>query len=76
MLFVTDRKRHLICLPYNLVNLHNMALTLEIKKCWFHNNPYPHYDIPKRRLKEIEAQCIIVSPKDIIKICRGEYSEN
>lgn len=53
-----------------------MALTLEIKKCWFHNNPYPHYDIPKRRLKEIEAQCIIVSPKDIIKICRGEYSEN
>ena len=65
-----------MCLPYSLNNLHLMAEQLGIKRCWFHATPYPHYDIPKRRVDEIEERCMIVSPKDIVRICRGEYDEN
>lgn len=76
MVFVTDRKRHLVCLPYSLSNLHAMAEQLQLKACWFHATPYPHYDIPKRRIAEIESKCRIVSPKDIVRICKGEYNEH
>ena len=44
-----------------------MADDLNIKRCWFHKD---HYDIPKRRIEEIEAKCEIVSSKDIVKIMR------
>jgi hypothetical protein len=72
MRYMTDGKRHLVCLPYSEENLHDMAKELEIARCWFHSSPYPHYDIPLRRKKEIEGRCNIVSPKDIIRICKGE----
>ena len=39
-----DDKRHLVCIPYSVQNLHRMAEDLGIRKCWFHKN---HYDIPK-----------------------------
>lgn len=65
---VTDRKRHLVVLPYSVENLHALAEQLGIKRCWFHRD---HYDIPKRRIPEIEALCRIVSSKDIVKIIRG-----
>jgi hypothetical protein len=68
MKYVTDRKRHLICVPYSIENLHKMAETLSIKRCWFHKD---HYDIPKQRQKEIEDLCEIVSPKDIVRIIKG-----
>lgn len=42
-----------------------MAEDLNIKKCWFHKN---HYDIPKKRVDEIEKRCIIVSSKQLVKI--------
>ena len=53
-----------------------MAKQLKIKRCWFHKTPYPHYDIPLKRKEEIEKQCNIVSSKDIVRICRGDYNEN
>ncbi|WP_413777116.1 DUF4031 domain-containing protein, partial [Streptococcus pneumoniae] len=56
-MYYTDGKRHLVCLPYSKENLHKMALSLDIKKCWFHKD---HYDIPKRRISEIEAKCLKV----------------
>lgn len=68
--FYTDRGRHLVCLPYSIENLHIMARQLGIHRCWFHKN---HYDIPKKRINEIERKCEIVSPKDIVKIIRGKY---
>lgn len=68
MKYLTDKKRHLICQPYSIDNLHAMAADLGIKRCWFHKD---HYDIPKRRLAEIEAQCEIVSSKDIVRIING-----
>lgn len=67
MIYLTDRKRHLICKPYSIENLHLMACELNIKKCWFHKN---HYDIPKTRIKEIEDKCTIISTKEIVNIIK------
>lgn len=69
MKFLTDGKRHLICLPYSIENLHKMVEELGIKRCWFHKD---HYDIPKRRIKEIEKQCELISSKDIVRIIKAE----
>lgn len=60
----------LVCLPYSLSNLHATARDLGIKQCWFHKN---HYDIPKLRIAEIEAKCLIVSSSDIVRIIKNEY---
>jgi hypothetical protein len=68
MKYLTDKKRHLICLPYSINNLHIMANKLNIKRCWFHKN---HYDIPKKRIEEIENICEIVSSKKILSIIKG-----
>lgn len=51
LIFYCDFKRHLICEPYSIENLHYMAHILNIKKCWFHKN---HYDIPKKELKKLK----------------------
>lgn len=67
LIYVTDKKRHLICLPYSINNLHIMADLLHIKRCWFHKN---HYDIPKKRIQEIESQCIIISTKALARIIK------
>lgn len=69
MNYLTDKQRHLICEPYSIDNLHKMADDLNIKRCWFHKN---HYDIPKKRIKEIEAKCEIVSPKVILSIIKNK----
>ena len=67
--YLTDKNRHLICFPYSIENLHKMAEDLGIKRCWFHKD---HYDIPKKRIKEIENKCKIISSKEIVKIINGE----
>lgn len=38
-----------------------MAKELDIKRCWYHPGKFPHYDIPKRRINEIQSKCKIVS---------------
>lgn len=65
--YFCDEKRHLVCVPYSIENLHKMAEDLGIKRCWFHRN---HYDIPKRRVKEIKDKCIVVSPRTILDIIK------
>ena len=67
MIYLTDNKRHLICDPYSIENLHKMAEDLNIHRCWFHKD---HYDIPKNRVEEITAKCKIVTSKEIVKIAR------
>ena len=69
--FYSDDKRHLVCEPYNRDNLHRMAEMLNIKRCWFHAKPYPHYDIPKRRIEEIKLKTEVVSSKKIIEIIKN-----
>lgn len=73
-MYFTDGSRHLVCIPYSVENLHAMAADLNIGRHWFHNTKnLAHYDIPKNRKSEIEARCILVSSKDIVKIIRGTY---
>jgi len=71
MKYLTDGKRHLICDPYSIENLHQMAQDLDIKRCWFHKGNLPHYDIPKKRIQEIEDKCVIVDSTDIVRIIRA-----
>ncbi len=67
-----DLSRHLICVPYSIPNLHYMARSLGIGRHFFHRNAsYPHYDIPKRRVEEITAKCLLVSTRDLLKFCKG-----
>lgn len=66
--YLTDGRRHLVCLPYSVKNLHQMAEELGIKRCWFHRD---HYDIPLRDQFEIESRCRIVSPREIARIARN-----
>jgi hypothetical protein len=72
MKYLCDQSRHLICLPYSLENLHEMAKDLGIKKCWFHKN---HYDIPKKRIAEITAKCELISTREIVEITRSETND-
>lgn len=66
--FLTDGPgRHLICVPYSIENLHEMARQLKIKSCWFHKD---HYDVPKHRIPEIAAKCRLVTTREIVKIVR------
>lgn len=65
LFWFSDNQRHLVCLPYSIINLHKMAADLGIKKCWFHGD---HYDIPKRRINEIREKTIKVPPREILNI--------
>jgi len=73
--FYCDDARHLVCVPYTVENLHEMARQLSIKDCWFHRGAkYAHYDIPKRRIAEIQAKCEVVSSKTILAIVKGTFT--
>lgn len=65
MKYYCDNKRHLVCVPYSIENLHKMAEDLDIKRCWFHKD---HYDIPKKRIDEIKSKCEVVTDREIVKI--------
>lgn len=68
--YYCDNMRHLVCVPYTVENLHQMALDLNIKRCWFHSSKSGfHYDIPKKRIGEITAKCQLVSTREILFIC-------
>lgn len=71
LIYVTDKRRHLVCLPYSIENLHKMANELKLKRAWFHKN---HYDIPLRRQSEIERLCLHVGSKEIVLIIKGEWN--
>ena len=68
MKFYCDKSRHLICEPYSINNLHEMANILNIKRCWYHNNKYPHYDIPKKRIDEIMSRCEVITSHQLLSI--------
>lgn len=70
-MYFSDTQRHLVCWPYSVEGLHQMAAELEIKRCWFHAGKHPHYDIPKRRISEIAEKTHVVSTKEILDITKG-----
>jgi hypothetical protein len=67
MKYYCDNSRHLVCVPYSIDNLHIMAKDLHIKQCWFHKT---HYDIPKKRISEIQCKCDVISSKEILAIIK------
>ncbi len=69
MEYICDNKRHLICRPYSIKGLHKMAKDLKIKRFWFHID---HYDIPKKRIKEIMDKCTVLTTREIVKIVRPD----
>ena len=72
MRYVCDEMRHLICVPYSIEGLYKMAEDLGIKRCWFHRgSKYPHYDIPKKRIAEIQAKCEVINPRELLKIIKA-----
>lgn len=72
MKYLCDNKRHLVCVPYSIKNLHKMAKKLKIGRWWYHKGKFPHYDIPKKRIEEITAKCEVVSPREILMIIKNE----
>lgn len=73
LIYLCDEKRHLVCLPYSIKNLHQMAEDLGIKRCWYHPGKFPHYDIPKRRVEEIKRKCLVRSSKEILEHLKINY---
>lgn len=69
--FFSDNGRHLVCYPFSVENLHAMAAELQLKRAWFHAGRHPHYDIPKRRIKEIASRTEVVSGRTILAIAKG-----
>ncbi len=74
MIYIADRKRHLVCVPYSIENLHKMAKDLGIKECWFHKN---HYDIPKHKINWIleSGMVKVIDSKEIVKIIKNGNKE-
>lgn len=67
VIFYCDNKRHLICEPYSVENLHRMAEELGINRCWFHAGRFPHYDIPKCRIAEVQANCVVIPTRKLLR---------
>lgn len=76
MKYYCDKDRHLICIPYSVNNLHDMAVDLKIKYCWYHKAKFPHYDIPKKRFKEISEKCIMITNKELLRLIKNEMQNN
>lgn len=74
MQYYSDNMRHLICVPYSIENLHKMAEDLGIKRCWFHNHRFAHYDIPKKRIAEIQAKTTVITPIELLNIIKGLHT--
>ncbi|TXH10923.1 MAG: DUF4031 domain-containing protein [Spirochaetes bacterium] len=72
MRFLSDNQRHLVCFPYSIDGLHQMAKELKIGRWWFHSGRLAHYDIPKKRMAEIALKTEVVSPRVILKVIKGE----
>lgn len=69
--FFCDKRRHLVCIPYSIENLHKMAEELNIKRSWFHKS---HYDIPKKRIEEITEKCKVITSRHILMIIDGVFN--
>jgi len=75
MEYFFDTKRHLVCIPYSVENLHRMAADLGIKRHWYHSGDKPHYDIPKSRIADIAQKATKVTERAILVIIKtnGDY---
>lgn len=70
---VCDSSRHLVCDPYSIEGLHRMAAALGIHPCWYEVSKlgFAHYDIPKKRIAEITAQCRVVTTRELLLLIKS-----
>lgn len=76
--YYCDRKRHLVCTPFSIENLHRMADDLKIGRHFFEYSDHgclPHYDIPAQRIQEITSRCVVVTRFEIVKIIKQGLKE-
>lgn len=73
MKYLTDGQGSLVCYPYSISNLHEMASELGINRKFFWKN---HYSIPHDRKDEIEGICELITTKDMIKVINGKSYAN
>ena len=52
-----------------------MADSLSIGRHWFHSGKLAHYDIPKKRINEIESLCVHLPPKQLLAIIKNKQGE-
>jgi hypothetical protein len=70
--YLCDQNRHLICLPYSLEHMKQMAFELQLKRKALSKVPNKRfYRIPFERLEEIESQCEVVPAWRILEIISG-----
>lgn len=69
--FFTDGARHLVCYPFSLPGLHEMARNLGIKPCWFHAGRLPHYDVPKGRANNLPERVTVITSRQLLAIIKG-----
>lgn len=69
--YLCDNARHMVCEPFSVENLHRMASALGIKRAWFHTGKFPHYDMPKKRVEELTAQCERMPQRTILAIIKA-----
>lgn len=63
--------RYHLATTLSIKELHAFAERVNIKRCWYHNRRFPHYDITEpQRLAAIEAGAIPVTSKQLVKILK------
>lgn len=70
--FFTDgSRRHLVCYPFSVDGLHEMARNLGIKRCWYHAGR-GHYDVPKLRVGKLPERVEQITPRQLLAIIKGQ----
>jgi Protein of unknown function (DUF4031) len=59
---------HLVCFS-SIEDLHDFAFNLiDLKRCWFHSKPYPHYDVSERKYAlALESGAVLISTREMIQ---------
>ena len=60
--------------------LHQFAATIQLNKCYYRNprnKKHPHYDLmnDKIRDKALKEGAVLVTDREIVKLCRFFYGE-
>jgi hypothetical protein len=60
---------------YVLDDLHDWAEANGVKRCWYegYNKGHPHYDLPKRRGKELMKGLRRIGPKKLLEISKWSW---
>lgn len=68
LLFLSDGRRNLICVPYSIENMKKMADELGIKKTWLKKD---RFVIPEDYFEVVETKCNIVSTQTLFRTLKG-----